>query len=1037
VLASTVPLLVFAAIMTVLFERQQRIGLEDGLRDTARALTVAVDRELVASISVLQALASSEHLETGDFRRFYEHAQRVLKSHPGWATISVFDGSGQQIINLLRPFGAPLPATPNLDVMRRTLDTGEPAVSDLLIGPVSKAPIIGITVPVKRDGRVKYGLGAGLDVRSLSRLLSEGRLSSEWLATIVDGRGNIVASTRDIDQWLGRPAPDGLLARSRQLDEGGLRGVTSDGAAMYAAYSHSRVSGWTVALSVPVAVVDGPTRSSLWTLAAGGTGILLVAGLSAVAIGKRIALGMAPLAVPAPAAPAEARLDAGGLRIAEVERAHRAMVDSAAAFRLLFENNPLPMWVYDVDTLMFLEVNVAAVQHYGYARDEFLRMRITDIRPPEEVERVLSFIRTRTSEAAPGLQRGGATWQHRLKDGRTRQVTTASHAIELGGRRAVLIVAIDVTELRQAEASLTQYAERLRILHEIDAAIIATASPAAIAEAVLAPLRTLLGVPRAIVNLFDLQSGEVEWLAAIGRRRTRLGPGVRFPLALMGDVEGLRRGEVQVIDVDALPRGPEVEALLASGVHVYRVVPMIAGGELIGGVSFGGASHELSDAQIAIAQEVAALLAIAITQARLHERVQRQAAELERRVEERTLALSAANEQLEQEIAERRRAEVEADRANRAKSDFLSRMSHELRTPLNAILGFGQLLEMRASQPRERESVEQILKGGRHLLGLINEILDISRIESGRLPLSTEPVEVSEAVRRVVELARPLAADRGVTFHTEGAACDGQYVLADSQRLQQVLLNLVSNGIKYNRDGGSVTIACRAAGEGRRRISVTDTGSGIPAEHQSRLFRPFERLGVETAGVEGTGLGLALTKGLVLAMAGTIGLESTPGQGSTFWIELPETASPAQRSGLGPIVASAPVAGGERLGTVLYVEDNPSNLRLIERVFTERTALRLVSATDGRHGLELAREYRPDLILADLHLPDISGEDVLREVLSDPELSRTPVIIVSADATPGQIKRLLRAGARAYITKPIDVTHLLTHIDAALAARDV
>ncbi len=1020
VLASTVPLLGFAAVMTVLFERQQRTGLEEGLRDTARALTVAVDHELVASISVLQALASSEHLETGDFKRFYEQAQRVLKSHSGWATINAFDDSGQQIINLLRPFGSPLPATPNLDVIRRALDTGEPAVSDLFTGPVSRAPIIGITVPVKRDGRVKYGLGAGLDVRSLSRLLSEGRLSSEWLATIVDGRGSIVASTRDIDRWLGRPAPDGLLARSRQLDEGGLRVVTGDGARMYAAYSRSRVSGWTVVLAVPVAVVDAPARWSLWMLAAGGVGILLVAGLSAVAIGKRIALGMAPLAASAPA---------GTLRIAEVERAHRAMVDSAAAFRLLFENNPLPMWVYDVETLMFLEVNVAAVQHYGYASHEFLRMRITDIRPPEEVGQ--------TWEAAPGLRQGGVTGQHRLKDGRLRQVTTASHAIELGGRPAVLVVAIDVTELRQVEASLTQYAERLRILHEIDAAIIATASPAAIAEAVLEPLRTLLGVPRAIVNLFDLQSGEVEWLAAIGRRRTRLGPGVRFPLSLMGDVESLRRGEVQVIDVDALPRGPEVDALLASGVHVYRVVPMIAAGELIGGLSFGGAPHELSDAQIAIAQEVAAQLAIAIAQARLHERVQRQAEELERRVEERTLALSAANGRLELEIAERRRAEVEADRANRAKSDFLSRMSHELRTPLNAILGFGQLLEMRASQPRERESVEQILKGGRHLLGLINEILDISRIESGGLPLSTEPVEVSGAVRRVVELAQPLAAERRVTFQTAGASCDGPYVLADSQRLQQVLLNLVSNGIKYNREGGQVTIGCGAAGAGRLRISVADTGSGIAAELQSRLFRPFDRLGVDTAGVEGTGLGLALTKGLVEAMGGTIGLESIQGQGCTFWIELPETVSPAQRSGLGPVMAPDLVAGGERLGTVLYIEDNPSNLRLIERVINEQTALRLVSATLGRHGLALARECRPDLILADLHLPDISGEDVLREILSDPELSQTPVVIVSADATPGQIKRLLKAGARAYITKPIDVTQLLTHIDAALAARDV
>ena len=764
----------------------------------------------------------------------------------------------------------------------------------------------------------------------------------------------------------------------------------------------------------PPAAAEPSGWDSPRVLAGSGAAALLIAGLGSVVIGRRITRGMAPLA--------------------DVGSAQRTLADSSAGFRLLFENNPLPMWVYDVETLAFVEVNAAAVQRYGYSRDEFLGMSILDIRPPEEAERARSFVAGRTTDAAPGLRQGGPTWTHRFKDGQSRQVTTASHSIELEGRRAILVVAVDVTELRQAEASLTRYAERLRILHEIDAAIIATASPAAIAEAVLRRLRDLLGVPRAIVNMFDLAAGEAEWLAAVGRRRLRLGPGVRFPLALMGDVEGLRRGEVQVIDVKTLPRGPDVDALLASGVHLYRVVPMIAGGELIGGLSFGGAPGELSDQQIAIAQEVAAQLAIAIAQARLHERVTRQAEELERRVEDRTLALSAANGQLEQEITERRRAEAEADRANQAKSDFLSRMSHELRTPLNAILGFGQLLEMRVAPGRERESVDQILKGGRHLLSLINEVLDISRIESGRLPLSPEPVEVSEAVRRVLDLARPLAAQRGVQLHTAGASCDGQYVLADSQRLQQVLLNLVSNGIKYNRDGGLVTVACPEVGAGRLRISVTDTGAGIPEALRPRLFTPFDRLGAEAAGVEGTGLGLTLTKRLVEAMGGVIGLESVEGRGSTFWVELPETGSPAQRSGLDPVKAPVAVAAA-RQGTVLYIEDNPSNLRLIERVIDERTALRLISAMQGRLGLALAREHRPDLILADLHLPDMSGEDVLREILNHPELRRIPVIIVSADATPGQMKRLVMAGARGYLTKPIDVPQLLHHIDAALAAR--
>jgi signal transduction histidine kinase/CheY-like chemotaxis protein len=659
-------------------------------------------------------------------------------------------------------------------------------------------------------------------------------------------------------------------------------------------------------------------------------------------------------------------------------------------------------------------------------------MRITDIRPPEDVPRLKEAVAELATIGNQAVRRHARTWRHRLKDGRLRDVEIASHAIDFAGRRAMLVVATDVTELKQAEAALARSRERLQILHEIDQALIAAKAPVAIAEAVVLRLRDVLGVPRAIVNLFDLAAGEVEWLAAAGRRRVRLGPGVRFPLALMGDVEALRRGDLQVIDVASLPRGPEAEALLASGVHTYMVVPMIAAGELIGAVSFGGAPSEFSPEQISIAQEVAAQLAIALEQARLHERVKRQAEELEQRVGERTLELSSANEQLQREIRERRRAEEEADRANRAKSDFLSRMSHELRTPLNAVLGFGQLLEQRVEQPPDKESVEQILKGGRHLLNLINEVLDIARIESGRLPLSPEPVRVAEAVQRVVDLARPLAIARRIEFHTEGTGLYDRYVLADSQRLQQVLLNLVSNGIKYNKEGGQITVTCQQPAPGRLRLAVADTGPGIPVALQSRLFIPFDRLGLEAEGVEGTGLGLALSKRLVEAMGGQIGLESVEGRGSVFWVEFAETGSPDLRSGLGGPPGETPTEAAERRGTILYIEDNPSNLRLVERVLAERTAVRFIPAMQGRLGLTLARQHRPDLILADLHLPDMSGEEVLREIQGDAELRDTPVIVLSADATPGQIKRLLAAGARAYLTKPLDVKELLTLIDATL-----
>jgi CheY-like chemotaxis protein/anti-sigma regulatory factor (Ser/Thr protein kinase) len=368
-------------------------------------------------------------------------------------------------------------------------------------------------------------------------------------------------------------------------------------------------------------------------------------------------------------------------------------------------------------------------------------------------------------------------------------------------------------------------------------------------------------------------------------------------------------------------------------------------------------------------------------------------------------------------------------------------MSHELRTPLNAIIGFGQLLEMdAAANERQREPVEHILKGGRHLLELINEVLELSRIEAGQLQMSPEPVPLQETVREAVDLISPLADKQGVTVDTDVEALTGDgHVHADRQRLKQVLLNLLSNAIKYNRAGGHVEISFVRPNDEFTRIIVADTGIGIDPSQLSGVFEPFDRLGAEASDTEGTGLGLALSKRLVEAMGGSIKLESQPGKGTTLTVELRAAHNP-KADEAAELQVDQPDncldGSGSDPYRILYIEDNLSNLTLIKRILERQPAIELLPAMQGTLGLELAREHRPDLIILDLHLPGMPGEEVLRRLKADDTTRAIPVVVLSAEASPRHIQRLLRAGAYDYLTKPLDVQQFLDVIRATIATSD-
>ncbi|HXQ61447.1 MAG TPA: PAS domain S-box protein [Acidimicrobiales bacterium] len=375
-----------------------------------------------------------------------------------------------------------------------------------------------------------------------------------------------------------------------------------------------------------------------------------------------------------------------------------------------------------------------------------------------------------------------------------------------------------------------------------------------------------------------------------------------------------------------------------------------------------------------------------------------------------------------------------AERASLAKSEFLSRMSHELRTPLNAVLGFAQLLEMDDLSEQQGQAVGHILRAGKHLLDLIDEVLDIARIESGHLDLSLEPVLVLDVLGDAVDLARPLAEHQDVRLAVDTTSCPAEtYVQADRQRLLQVLLNLLSNATKYNTRTGRVDISVSRADHGRAEISVSDTGPGIHPEDIERVFEPFDRLGAERSGVEGTGVGLTLSKHLIERMGGEIDLRSTVGVGSTFTVLLPMTDVPDEFAPIEPAPSDpAALRGALR---ILHVEDNLDNLALVEQVLARHQEVELIAATLGGLALELARRHRPDVILLDLHLPDMSGVDVLGGLRADPVTMEIPVVVVSADATAERIERLEAARVAAYLTKPIDVRELVRVIESVARHR--
>lgn len=381
------------------------------------------------------------------------------------------------------------------------------------------------------------------------------------------------------------------------------------------------------------------------------------------------------------------------------------------------------------------------------------------------------------------------------------------------------------------------------------------------------------------------------------------------------------------------------------------------------------------------------------------------------------------------------RAKEEAELANNSKSEFLSRMSHELRTPLNAILGFSQLLEIDELNYEQLDQVKEINKAGRHLLKLINEVLDISKIDAGKLELKMESVSLRNILHESISIVKPLLKKRKLDFIDKTEGMSDCYIYADETRIKQVMLNILSNAIKYNENNGVISLSCKRHNSSRMRIVISDTGAGLTPEQQKNIFQSFERIGAEYTEIEGTGIGLVISKRLTELMDGEIGFESTPGEGTTFWVEFNIVDKTLDIAVANKAEVTKVADGFEEITkefSVLYVEDNPANLRLVEEIIKKIPQAKMYSAVEPELGLSMANTHKPDLILLDINLPGMNGYEVLKNLRQNPVLCNTPVIAISANAMPGDIKKGMDAGFDDYLTKPINVGKFKTAVNKAL-----
>jgi PAS domain S-box-containing protein len=998
-LAALLPVVTFGAVAVVRLARLERAASEQTMREMARALSLAVDRELAGTRSTLLFLATSPHLRSGDLVAFHRQALDAVTLRGSAIVLST--RSGRELVNTSyapdRPEGEEVPA------LREVAETGRPLISDFLVGAVSGRPMVAVSVPVFEGHRVRYVLSMGLSPEALSSILLEQKFSPSTVGAIYDRHGVVIARTLNPSTAVGAPGPTALLAATRSAPEGWMRDTTVDGVRAYFAFARSKSTGWTVSFAEPAASFDESLHRSLWVIGAGGLLAVLIAVGLATMVGARISGSIGALSSAAPAVlGGQRRFEIPPSPLAEINdlaaalesaretmlRQSQDVVTTNRTLQALIHASPLAIVILD-GSLRVRLWSPAAERILGFRAEHVVGQAFP---AGDEAERQ-EFSRTVRAQIEGEVGPAFET-RRRRRDGS--HVDVSMWVAPLGPEDAdtVVVILADITARKRAQEALRRRGEQLQILsraaHQVNSVLRITTV-----------MRTLV---RSAMELVE-GTGGMAGLVRDGHvvfdeyhRGDQVTP-IDLTFAIGHGVAGhvVRTARPYVSDDAANDPviAPDVQQRL--GFTSCVTVPIFRrDGRVLGCFQV----HDKSDGRpfdeddVVLLEGLAPSAAIALENARLL---------------------------------------VEREEADRAKDQFLATLSHELRTPLTAILGWTRMLRSgRLDAAAQATALATIERNTRLQTQLIEDLLDVSRIISGKLQLDRQPVELAAVIEAAVQSLQSVADAQGVGLQLAITKSDG-LVEGDPHRLQQVVLNLLSNAIKFTPPDGRIDVRLEHAGE-RARLVVSDTGQGIAAHVLPHVFDPFRQAdGTHTKQHGGLGLGLAIVRHLVALHGGTVRAESEgQGCGATFTVELP-LAGPAQREashvltrpadGSRGIFDCPPALEGLR---VLVVEDDPDARRYVGHVLQECKA-DVVAVGSAAEALDTLPHFRPHVLVSDIGMPRTDGYELMRAIRSRPakEGGLTPALALTAYASTEDRARALAAGYQRHLAKPVDPADLV------------